>query len=59
MQALNDYQSAARAAREADGQSVPLPSLQIYSDLPREWPMARLAPTSKLTASSVHSSGGG
>ena len=46
-QALYDYQSAARAAREADGQSVPLPSLQIYSDLPREWPMARLAISNK------------
>ena len=42
-QALNDYQSAARTAREADGQRVPLLSQQIYSDLPREWPMARLA----------------
>ena len=47
MQALYDYQSAARAAREADGQSAPLPSLQIYSDLPREWPMARLAISNK------------
>ena len=28
MQALYDYQHAARTAREADGQSVPLPSLQ-------------------------------
>ena len=35
MQALYDYQHAARTAREADGQSVPLPSLQTYSDLPR------------------------
>ena len=47
MQALYDHQSAARTAREADGQSVPLPSLQIYSDLPREWPMARLAISNK------------
>ena len=47
MQALHDYQSAARAAIEAHGQSVPLPSLQIYSDLPREWPMARLAISNK------------
>ena len=47
MQALYNYQSAARAAREADGQSAPLPSLQIYSDLPREWPMARLAISNK------------
>ena len=47
MQALYDYQSAARTARKADGQRVPLPSLQIYSDLPREWPMARLAISNK------------
>ena len=47
MQALYDYQSAARAAKAADGQSVPLPSLQIYSDLPREWLMARLAISNK------------
>ena len=47
MQALYDYQNAARTAREADGQRVPLPSLQIYSDLPREWPMARLAISNK------------
>ena len=47
MQALYDYQSAARKAREADGQRAPLPSLQIYSDLPREWPMARLAISNK------------
>ena len=47
MQALYGYQNAARTAREADGQSVPLPSLQIYSDLPREWPMARLAISNK------------
>ena len=46
-QALYDYQHAARTAREADGQSVPLPSLQTYSDLPREWPMARLAISNK------------
>ena len=47
MQALYDYQNAARTAREADRQRVPLPSLQIYSDLPREWPMARLAISNK------------
>ena len=47
MQALYDYQNAARTARETDRQSVPLPSLQIYSDLPREWPMARLAISNK------------
>ena len=47
MQALYDYQNAARTARETDRQRVPLPALQIYSDLPREWPMARLAISNK------------
>ena len=47
MQALYDYQHAARTAREADGQSAPLPALPTYSDLPREWPMARLAISNK------------
>ena len=44
---LHNSFDAARTAREADGQSVPLPSLQTYSDLPREWPMARLAISNK------------
>ena len=57
MQALYDYQNAARTARETDRQRVPLPALQICSDLPR-W-RGLLSPTSKLIASSVHSSGGG
>ena len=47
MQILYDYQNAARTTREAHGQKVPLPSTQIYSDLPREWPMARLAVSNK------------
>ena len=47
MQALYDYQNAARTARETARQRVPLPALQIYGDLPREWPMARLAISSK------------
>ena len=47
MQALYDYQNAARTARETARQRAPLPALQIYSDLPREWPMARLAISSK------------
>ena len=47
MQILYDYQKAAGATREAHGQKAPLPSMQIYSDLPREWPMARLAVSSK------------
>ena len=46
-QMLYDYQKAAGATREAHGQKVPLPSIQICSDLPREWPMARLAVSSK------------
>ena len=47
MQILYDYQKAAGTTRETHGQKVPLPSIQIYSDLPREWPMARLAVSSK------------
>ena len=47
MQILYDYQKAAGTTRDAHGQKVPLPSIQIYSDLPREWPMARLAISSK------------
>ena len=58
MQILYDYQKAAGTTREAHGQKVPLPSIQIYSDLPGEWPMAMLSPTSKSTALSAHSSGG-
>ena len=46
-QALYDYQNAAQTASETARQRVPLPALQIYSDLPREWPMARLAISSK------------
>ena len=47
MQILYDYQKAAGTTREAHGQKVPLPSIQIYSDLPKEWPMARLAVSNK------------
>ena len=47
MQILYDCQKAAGTTREAPGQKVPLPSIQIYSDLPREWPMARLAISNK------------
>ena len=47
MQVLYDYQSAARTASKTARHRVPLPALQTYSDLPREWPMARLAISSK------------
>ena len=47
MQVLYDYQSATRTASETARHRVPLPALQTYSDLPREWPMARLAISSK------------
>ena len=47
MQALYEYQNAARTARETAGKGVPPPALPIYSDLPREWPTARLAISSK------------
>ena len=46
-QALHDYQCAAHAAADTAGQGVTLPSLQLYSDLPREWPMARLGISNK------------
>ena len=51
MQAQNDCQNAARSASETARQRVPLPALQTYSDLPREWPMARLAISSKQNQS--------
>ena len=47
MQALHDYQVAAHAAAETATKRVGLPSLQLYSDLPREWPMARLCISNK------------
>ena len=47
MQVLYDYQSAARTASETARHRAPLPAVQTYSDLPREWPMARLAISSK------------
>ena len=47
MQAPYDYQHAARTASETARQRALLPALHIYSDLPREWPMARLAISSK------------
>ena len=47
MQGLHDYQGAARAAADAARKRVALPSLQLYSDLPREWPMARLCISNK------------
>ena len=47
MQVLYDYQQAARTASKTARQRAPLPALQTYSDLPREWPMARLAISSK------------
>ena len=46
-QGLHDYQIAAHAAAEADRPGVPLPSLELCSDLPREWPMARLCVSNK------------
>ena len=48
MQILYDYQKAAGTTRNAHGQKVPLPSIQIYSDLPGEWLMARLAISSTI-----------
>ena len=47
MQVLHGYQATAHAAAAAARKGVALPPLQLYSDLPREWPMARLCISSK------------
>ena len=39
---LDSYQVTAQAATTPARKGIALPSMQIYSDLPREWPMARL-----------------
>ena len=46
MQVLHGYQVAAHAAADT-ARKGDLPSLQLYSDLPREWPMARLCISNK------------
>ena len=47
MQALHALQVALGTAANADIKEITLPSLQLYSDLPREWPMARLCISNK------------
>ena len=47
MQALHVHQAAFHAGADADTKGMALPSLQLYSDLPREWPMARLCISNK------------
>ena len=47
MQALRVHQVAVHAAADANKKGMALPSLQLYSDLPREWPMARLCTSNK------------
>ena len=47
MQALHALQLAFGTAADADAKGTTLPSLQLYSDLPREWPMARLCISNK------------
>ena len=47
MQGLHGYQATAHAAAATARKGVALPPLQLYSDLPREWPMARLCISSK------------
>ena len=47
MQALHALQLAFDTAADADTKGIALPSLQLYSDLPREWPMARLCVSNK------------
>ena len=46
-QALHALQLAFGTAADADTKGIALPSLQLYSDLPREWPMARLRISNK------------
>ena len=47
MQGLHNYQVAAQAATTPARKGIALPSTQLYSDLPREWPMARLCISGK------------
>ena len=47
MQALHALQVAFGTAADADVKEITLPSLQLCSDLPREWPMARLCISNK------------
>ena len=47
MQALHALQLAFHAAADTDTKGIAPPSLQLYSDLPREWPMARLCISNK------------
>ena len=42
MQGLHCYQVTAHAAAATARKGITLPRMQLYSDLPREWPMARL-----------------
>lgn len=42
MHAMYCYRSVARELVTANSLAPTLPSIHIYSDLPREWPMARL-----------------
>ena len=46
-QALHVHQVAVHAAADADTKGMALPSLQLYSDPSREWPMARLCISNK------------
>ena len=47
MQALHTLQVAFGTASDADMEEIALPSLQLYCDLPRQWPMARLCISNK------------
>ena len=47
MQALHALQVALGTAADAGLKEITLPSPQLYSDLPREWPMARLRISNK------------
>ena len=47
VQALHALQLAFHAAADTDTTGMAPPSLQLYSDLPREWPTARLCISNK------------
>ena len=42
MQGLHCYQVTAQAAAATARKGITLPPMRLYSDLPREWTMARL-----------------
>ena len=54
MQGLHCYQVTAHAAAATARKGITLPRMRLYSDLPREWPMARLCISYKQVNRYVH-----